>query len=354
MLIYWLVWGWITLLAFFEKNNIIFKYLYAFTFVFIILFVGFRYEIGVDWYTYLIIYDYLDGLSFKDTILYTDPMYGAFNYLSNKIGIEGMWLVNLSCSIILFYFLYKFSEKFKYVAIPFFVSYTYFIIVVSMNYVRQSVAISISLLALYFAMNNKKYKFLLLIFFASLFHKSAIFLIVIFPIFYILKFRLNKLMIFIYVFLSIIFITGALYYSSINGENIYTSSDSELSSSGALFRLTYHLIPIYLYLYSRNIFKSEFGKNIFILDFLLILIFYCVFLAFFYSTLSDRFNLYLYFFDVFVYAFLCGVYGLKARIYLLITIFLFSTLTLFIWFNYGNFADEGWIPYQNYLIKFLF
>lgn len=354
MLIYWLVWGWVSILTFFEKKTILFKYLYVVTYGFMVLFVGLRYKVGVDWDTYLIIYDFLNGLTFKNSILYTDPIYGAFNYLSNKFGFKEIGFVNLSCSIVLFYFFYKFSKKFTYTCIPFFVSYTYFIVVVSMNYVRQSVAISISLLALYFALTNEKYKFLLLIFFASLFHKSAIFLIVIFPIFYILKFNLNKIVNFIYVIFSLLFVTGVLYFSSLNGMNIYTSSDSEISSSGTLFRLTYHLIPIFLYLYNRSVFKINFGRNILILDFLFILIVYCTLLAFFYSTLADRFNLYLYFFDVFIYSFLCGVFNLRNRIYLLIVVFLFSTFTFFLWFNYGNFADQGWIPYQNYLISFLF
>jgi len=353
MLIYWLVWGGVSLLALLDNKKLFFKCLYFLTLFFLTIFVGLRYEIGVDWDTYLIFYDTLKWYSFEDAIFYTDPIFGALNYWGNKLGFKDTLFVNLSCSIFLFYFFYKFSKKFHYKYVPLLVSYTYFIVVVSMNYVRQSVAVSISLLAMYYALQGKKYNFIFLIILASLFHKSAIVLLVFFPLCFLSKVELSRFIIFIYVAVSIIFITVVLYLSGLQGGNIYTDSDSEISSSGTLFRLGSHLIPLVLYLKNRYRFKCFLNSNIVILDYLVVLILYCVFLSFFYSTLADRFNLYLFFFDVYIYSFLCDKMNLKNRISLLLVIFIFSSFNFFVWFNFGTYATKGWIPYQNYIINFL-
>lgn len=353
MFIYWLIWGGVSLLTLLDNKKLFFNFFYFFTLFFLTIFVGFRYEIGVDWNTYLTFYDTLKLYSFEDAIFYTDPIFGALNYWGNKLGFKDTLFVNLSCSIILFYFFYKFSKNFKYKYVPILVSYTYFIVVVSMNYVRQSVAVSISLLAIYYALQGKKYKFIFLIMLAALFHKSAVVLLVFFPLCFLSKLELSKFISFIYVIISIIFITVVLYLSGLQGGNIYTDSDSGVSSSGTLFRLGSHLIPIILYLNNRYKFKYYLNNNIIMLDYFVILIFYCIFLSFFYSTLADRFNLYLFFFDVYIYSFLCDKINLKNRISLLLVIFVFSSFNFFVWFNFGTYASKGWIPYQNYIINFL-
>ncbi|HGH3666339.1 TPA: EpsG family protein, partial [Acinetobacter baumannii] len=316
-------------------------------------FVGFRYEIGVDWNTYLMFYDTLKWYSLKDSVLFTDPMFGALNYWGNQLGFKDTLFVNSVCAFILFYFFYFFSKKFKFKYVPLLVGYTYFIVVVSMNYVRQSVAVSISLLAMYYALTEKKYSFLLLIFLATLFHKSAIILLVFFPLCFFSKIDLNKILNFFYIIFSLFFITFILYFSGSQGGNIYTDSDSEISSSGTLFRLFSHLVPMILYIRNRNEFKHNLKGNIVMLDYMFILILYCFLLSFFYSTLADRFNLYLFFFDVYVYSFVCDRIDLRSRILLLVFIFIFYTSNFFVWFNFGTYALKGWIPYQNYIINFL-
>ncbi|MBP5993157.1 MAG: EpsG family protein, partial [Acinetobacter sp.] len=245
-----------------------------------------------------------------------------------------------------------FSTKFKYFFVPLVVAYTYFIVVVSMNYVRQSVSISLIFLGIAFLLNKNNIKFIICLFLASLFHKTAAVFVVLLPLFYITKIYFSKIVSLIYILFSLIFITFILYLSSISESNIYVSQ-GEISSAGAVFRSMFHVVPVFLYIYFRNFFKKQYSDSILILDYILLLVVYCFVLSFLFSTLSDRFNLYLIFFDILVYAKLCEKLSLFARNLIFLYLFLFYSVVFYIWFNWGEWAEYGWLPYKNYIYEFL-
>ncbi|MCU4476733.1 EpsG family protein, partial [Acinetobacter bereziniae] len=183
-------------------------------------------------------------------------------------------------------------------------------------------------------------------------HKTAIVFIVFYPLYYFGKFGFPKVYYGIYVLLSFIFITSILYIASASEANIYVSQ-GEISSSGAIFRSMFHVFPVFLYLYFRDFFKNEYHKSLLILDYMMLLVLYCIALSFVFSTLSDRFNLYLMFFDIIVYTKLCEKLSLFGRNILFFYLFSFFSITFYIWFEFGEWADYGWIPYQNYIVNYL-
>ncbi|MFX6174620.1 EpsG family protein, partial [Acinetobacter baumannii] len=208
------------------------------------------------------------------------------------------------------------------------------------------------MLGILFLINKNNFKFILCLLFATLFHKTAIVFIVLYPLYYFNKFNLSKIYFVFYVFLSLVFITTILYLASSSEANIYVSQ-GEISSSGAIFRSMFHVVPVFLYLYYRNFFKKEYHNSLLILDYMMMLVLYCIGLSFIFSTLSDRFNLYLMFFDILVYTKLCEKLTLFDRNILFTYLFLFFSVTFYIWFTVGEWAEYGWIPYQNYIINFL-
>ncbi|MEE8097172.1 EpsG family protein [Acinetobacter baumannii] len=351
MLIYWFFWFFISICSVLTNNKLLSRIIFILTIILVYFLVGFRFEVGVDRDDYLLLYQYIGSLSLKDALFYTDPGYAFLNYVGNYFNYKDMLFVNSICALIFVYAFYKFSSKFKFFWMPLFVSYTYLIVVVSMNYIRQSVSISLILLALYFLLNNKPYKFIFLLFLAFLFHKTAIIFVVLLPVIYFKNWKLRKLIFGTYILASIIFITYILYSAATNDASIYVSGN-DVSSSGAVFRVLFHFVPVALYLYFRDFFKEQYRSNIYILDYMVVLVVYCFCLAFIFSTLSDRFNLYLSFFDILIYTKIFEILSLKARIFLNIYLFLFFTCTFYIWLNFGSWADYGWIPYQNYILNF--
>lgn len=102
MLIYWFIWLCINVLNFLSSNKITFKVLYIFTLFILCLFVGLRFEVGVDREDYLKLHDYMGQLNFKDALTYTDPGYAFLNYFSNYLNFNDLMFVNFICSLIVF------------------------------------------------------------------------------------------------------------------------------------------------------------------------------------------------------------------------------------------------------------
>ena len=70
------------------------------------LIIGLRFEIGVDWYTYLIHLEGADGRSLIESIQHADPAYALLNWIAAASG-SGVWLVNLLCAAIFILLLKK-------------------------------------------------------------------------------------------------------------------------------------------------------------------------------------------------------------------------------------------------------
>jgi len=353
MFLYWSIWFVIYLFSILANEKLLSKLIYFVFIIFLIIFVGLRYEIGVDWDTYLIFYETIKDFHFKEAILFTEPLYGLLNYISSILEFDDTVFVNLICAIILFFTFFVFSKKINNYWVPLLVSYTYFIVVVSMNYTRQSVAVAFSLLAFYYALRKNIIKFIIFVILATLFHKSAIVLLVYIPLIYFNNTNINIFFKISYTLFSLFFITFILFYSSLSSDSLYLGAGEDLNSSGAIFRVFLHVFPVLLFLCYRRVFRECYKENLIILDYSLLLIVYCLFLAFLYSTLADRFNLYLLFFDIIVFSFLSRFFKLNKKLILLSLIFFYYSVSFYIWFDFGTYADDGWIPYQNYLFNFL-
>ncbi|MCP8505429.1 EpsG family protein, partial [Acinetobacter baumannii] len=145
-------------------------------------------------------------------------------------------------------------------------------------------------------------------------------------------------------------ITIVLYISSLSENTVYTSE--ELNSSGVFLRLSLHIIPVISYFLLRNkVFKID--KSYLILDYFVLLIFYCVGLSFIFSTLADRFNLYLIFFDLYVVCMLYHNLKLVNRKIFIFILTIFLTSFIYIWMLNSVLVSKAWLPYQNYLIDYL-
>lgn len=353
MLFYYCIWFVISFFSFFSFNKTEVRFLFLGLLFSLFLMTGFRFEVGGDWYNYLTLYDLFKGLSFTESLLITDPSYGFLNYISQQLDVADTILVNFFCALIFygcFYFVCKGMPNYWLLLL---VSFPYLILVVSMGYTRQSVAIALVILAFKCGLNNKHWKLFLLSLLAVSFHKTAVIIFMLYPFFIFLSdFFRNKYIFYLYSFFSFLFMSVIIYVSSVLGENIYTNQSSEMSSAGAIFRISVHFLPLFFYIIYRFKIKQIFENKIYIFDYLALLIIYSFALAIPFSTLSDRFNLYLIIFDIFIFTSLASIFNHFNRLIMIGSIIFFNSLMLIIWMSFGTWS-HAWLPYQNYIFNFL-
>lgn len=352
MISYYSIWFLLSFMAFFYKKNALNKFTFNVFIIFLIVFTGLRFEIGGDWGNYLQMYYYFAGLSFEESLLITDPGYGFLNYFSHIMGFSDTILVNFLCSIFFYLSFILFSKKFNNYWIPLLVSFPYLILVVSMGYTRQSVAISFFLIAMVFAIEKKLAKYLFFSLLAFIFHKSAIIILMFAPLFFLPKMFNSNVVFLSYTFFSFLVMSGAVYISSISGENIYTNQSEDISSAGAIFRIIVHFLPLVFYIFYRSKIKLVLLEKIRFFDYLSLLILFTLALAVPFSTLADRFNLYLIIFDIFVFSYLFSILNAFNKQAMLWSIIFFNSAMLIIWLNFGAWS-HAWLPYQNYLFNYI-
>lgn len=319
-------------------------WLYAF---FLTLLIGLRYEVGGDWDNYIRIFtevSLMDGL--RDISLSGDPGYQILNYFSYKLGF-GIYGVNVICALIFSIGLTMFCRNLPRPFLALTVAIPYLIIVVSMGYSRQAVALGFAMIGLVNLGKNKKLSFIFLIFLATTIHKSAILLL---PI-YVLSSTKNKF--WSMVWLGIVVATFFLVFVADSITMIYSNytnlEDIASQSDGAFIRLAMNLVPacIYLLFYKRfNL--SKINKPLwgwFSIISIGLMALYFVIPA---SSALDRIALYIIPLQLVIFSYLPDIFGHQNAIHrwIILFILLYYSLVLFIWLNFAT-HSHFWLPYQN-------
>jgi hypothetical protein len=150
MAAYWLIYFLISISAIsflWTRDSINSRLFSAFFILILTIFVGFRFEIGVDWKTYEIIFQDLNRLTLVDAILIGDPAYSAINWFVGELG-GAVWHVNLICGAIFAILLIRFCGHFKEPATALLAVFPLLVIITAMGYTRQAVGIAFVLQAI--------------------------------------------------------------------------------------------------------------------------------------------------------------------------------------------------------------
>ena len=348
-MIYWNIIIFLSVMSFVGKyTNAYNKIFYYFFIIFLFFFVAFRYAISWDWGNYLRIYEGYKYATLDDVIGGIEPIFGLTNLLSVKLGFEDIIFTNIVFAMIVFFFLNLFLLRLKAYWLGLLIYFPVHILIVSMGYVRQAVAIAILLYAFLKLWDKKHLQFILWVIIASLSHRTAIIMLMFWPIvFFNLKDSLLKL----YSIVALISILGILYLSMESEGNAYTTN--QVSSSGIYLRLVLYIVPLfYYYSYRNSYFKVEFPQFYKVLDFFVLLISMCFLLSFSFSTLADRFSLYLIFFNLFICMSLYCYLPQKPKFNLVLFVVLSHMLSFTIWKIFGFGADPSY-SYQNYIINYI-
>lgn len=305
------------------------------------LFIGFRYQVGADWYAYQEQVELMTGEEYS--LFYRDPAYSTLNWLGANLG-GNIYFVNLICAIIFCWGLIKFSHIQPRSWLALIHSLPYLVIVVAMSYSRQAVAIGFWLMAILCLSNKNTYKAIFFIICASFFHKSAIVLLVIIPLS--LDWKKKKL---IALFSSFIFfIVGFQFF--LDGYNVLMEQyiAPEYSSSGSLVRIAINGFAALLFLFYRKKYTTNPVELrlwttmswLAIIAFILLLITPS-------STAVDRFSLYLIPLQLFVFSRFPDTLSLNehGKLVLIYGIVFSNFILLVGWLEFSNYAFL-WKPYK--------
>ena len=218
-------------------------------------------------------------------------------------------------------------------------------IVVGMGYTRQSIALGIILYALPYLYQGKKWVFGVSIVFAALFHSPAI-------IFLALLLFLQNRRAFVFGFssLAVLIVLGSILFSDVLLGRVDLYTGGELESKGAYVRLAVLLSAALLLLGRRRFYKEVFAPDCYkVLMASALAALALVILGMKFSTIADRYGVYLYYLQMSVFSRLPFQGGQVNFGYFFVVAL--HALMFAIWLFGSPYATDFWVPYRNILVN---
>ncbi|AAV81401.1 EpsG family protein [Idiomarina loihiensis] len=239
---------------------------------------GFRFEVGVDWFNYIRVYE----RDVANALTFTTPELG-YKYLNVLSGALGSGIHGVVFVATLMLLVFSFLAPMRLGINPFYfmaLVAPYHLVVAGMNLTSQSIAISIFIYAVTFLMQKRKVTYAFLILFAALFHFSAILLLS----FLFIDFRKSYLIPpLLFIFLPVV---GAAFF--FYGHYF----ESEMENAGVILRVGF-LFPVALLILAHKKKWLKLDKIRFRLCLVTVLIGPMLLAAsLLSSTLADRFSYY--------------------------------------------------------------
>ncbi len=227
----------------------------------VVLFQGFRsFTVGTDLVNYIPDYLRIGAAGFNGDLEYKNYEVGyvVLNKLLYMIGLDErgfLFVVTAIIQIPIFYTMYRYSEI-PMMGILWYFAFGRFIM--TFSGIRQSIAMSICFLAYYFIKERKVLFFIILILFASLFHTSALFCLILYPLYY-MKLDRRKVFFVIALLVVVYVFRGRLFYLF---SSLYYGEARETSTTGAYTMfITYLLIYLISFLGNREDDKDYIGMR---------------------------------------------------------------------------------------------
>lgn len=331
-------------------NNVIYLFILS-----LLIFIGLRANVGVDFASYLWAFEGAIDTNFLNYFyqhFLNDFGYYFINWIiANLIGPEqffktnhyytGIFTLNVICLSIYLLGIYLFTKGLEnqLLAITIFVPYLLF--VVSIAYVRQSVAFGFVLISFFYFINNKTNLAILFSIIAILFHKSVLVFLPFFVFFIDKRGFLLLLCIFLPIILTILLhLNSFIYFAS---QSIFPTISfyqaNNVTSSGFNIRLLFNILPSLIFLVFEKNFKFRLPREKYFWRSISISIFIFALLSFFISsTILDRCLIYFSILQPFVFSQVPQIFSqnLKEKfILILLIIFIYFSL-FFVWLNFAK------------------
>lgn len=324
---------------------------WALTWLALTLLIGYRFEVGGDWFLYMDELDRAFGLTFTDYMefaLSKDVLYLLLNWVSLEMG-WGIYGVNLICGALFSFGLVVFCRQQPRPWLALLVAMPYLVIVVAMGYSRQGVAIGLTMLGLVALSQKNNLRFVLWVTLGALFHKSAVILI---P-FAVLVATRRRWWTALWVGVAAMFLFGAILQEHLYMLDIgYLAS--QMSSEGGAVRVAMNAMAALIFLVFRRRFDlEEQDRKLWTWMSLIALIFVALLFTSPSSTAVDRVALYLIPLQLFVFSRLPDMWkGRQAVFGTVLSVVIYYAVVQFVWLNFAIHAF-GWLPYRFYPLELL-
>jgi hypothetical protein len=308
--------------------------------VLIALMIGFRWEVGGDWSWDTRRILARQGGDIYDFISSGDPGFGVLMWLTMLSGFN-IWFLHLIGGAIFTWGLQTFCLREPHPWLALTVAVPYLVVVVSMGYDRQAVAIGFVMLAMVAMRELALRRFVGSMMLATSMHTTALTLMPVFAF----GSKINKLWLFVVG--GPVFAVGYYYLLQQKAESaIEGYIGTGYSSSGAAVRVAMNAIPSTIFLIFRRRFVMSdedrvFGTGLAILG----LLFVVALLASPSSTAVDRMALYVIPIQMFVLGRLPGAFGKGSYQGLVLAVILYSFAVMLVWLLFADNAN-AWLPYK--------
>lgn len=313
------------------------------------IFIGLRHEIGGDWFSYLPYLDRAQGLQISQILAFEDPSYNLINWIFSPFT-WGIYGVNLVCSSVFSLGLVLFCRAQPRPWLALCLAIPYLVIVVSMGYSRQAVAIGLIMPALLLLEVGKLRLFLILVLLASSFHSTAlIMLALVVPAVPGRTLFARALRFFIVLIVALTI--GHTFFLSRLDFLFAGYIEAQMESEGAAIRVAMNVMPAVILLAFTDHFALKRSQT-FLWGSISLFSILCALLLFFVPSIStaiDRLALYAIPLQMFVGSRLPGTHLFSiSPIHLTLTVLVFCVAVQFVWLNFAA-HSSNWLPYSNFL-----
>lgn len=313
--------------------------------LFLLLFVGLRFQVGSDWKGYLQIADEMANLKFSELFEYPEFLYYFVVWSSVDLGL-GIYGANVVTTLIFLLGLLKFCKMQHNRWLALMSSLPFLVIVIGMSANRQAAAIGVTLYLLAVWRSSSLIKKILLISIGTLFHTSAVIFLLMFVID-------GKISVVRKVLISASLLAVAMYLladagTSARYEKSYIEGRDIFQAAGALQQIFINAFPAFFIISFRRRLKKiipEFSV-IFSMSLLALIL---IPIGIVFSVAAARLSFYLFPVSIACLSALPELFGEKRSESLaryLIILYGFASLAL--WLNFANHAYNH-KPYSNLL-----
>ena len=316
-------------------------------FVYMVVFMGLRERVGMDWNNYLIHFSRVEAQNWGDLFGYSEWLYYLTMFISKELGF-GIYGSNTIVAFVFFFGLFSFCRNLPNPWLGLMASMPILIFTFAISANRQAMAAGV-LLYLYanwhvFSANRK----IFFIVVASLCHASAIFV----GLFFLFDKKLKKTIRFLIALLVIAYLTTAEqsverfeYYGDLYGGVLAGQDRETVESKGAFAHILANAGPALFILYSY--FKKGWAYRlnpIYIQMSALVIALFI--LSFFTSTAAARISMYLFPVSLIFFSTSSLWIGKSSeKMFTLISGVFFILLSVF-WFNFSN-SGFAFVNYKN-------
>lgn len=332
------------LMSFLSKRNGFNSVMWVIYFLALLIFVGLRHKVGMDWNNYLIMIERVSTKSLTEALRFVEPSYAFLLWLGAKSGYS-IYFTNFIATFITLAGLWAFLSKTQNPWLAMVAALPILIIVVAMGANRQAPAIGILLALTAYWYQLKLPWRVLLVLLATSFHFSAFFFIV----FVALNLRTSLLIKFVAGTLTVGLLAASWFLTDIGTyyNSLYISDDLEIEkSAGALMH-----VFLNAFFGSMLFLGSKFRKQLFPTPLLLqqgLLVIVLFFLAMLIPNAAGRMSLYLFPVSLYAASAMPALLASNTRVYVTLTMSLAFLAQSWVWLNFAN-SSVAHIPYGNYI-----